>query len=160
MNGWENFLVAEVGASAALLGLLFVSVSINLSKILSHPSLPGRAFGALLMMLVVLITATLLLTPGQPMTLIGAEVTLIGLAAWTVNGRIDMTTFKNTRPEYRRRAVAMIVLDQVALILYVVCGVVILSAGKVGLYVLVAAIIASFIKVMLDAWVLLVEINR
>jgi cation transport ATPase len=160
MNGWENFLVAEVGASAALLGLLFVSVSINLRMILSHPPLPGRAFGALLMMLIVLITASLLLIPGQPMTLIGAEVTVVGLVAWAVNSRIDVTSFKNARPEYRRRAAGMIALNQVALILYVVCGVVILSAGKVGLYFLAAAVIVSFIKVMLDAWVLLVEINR
>jgi hypothetical protein len=29
MSGWENFLVAQVGASAALAGLVFVGVSIN-----------------------------------------------------------------------------------------------------------------------------------
>jgi hypothetical protein len=42
--GWENFLVAETGtAAAALAGLLFVAVSINLSRIVSYPGLPGRA---------------------------------------------------------------------------------------------------------------------
>jgi hypothetical protein len=51
--GWENFLVAETGAAAALAGLLFVAVSINLSRIVSYPGLPGRAgvifsFGAAL----------------------------------------------------------------------------------------------------------------
>ncbi len=43
MTGWENFFVAEVGASAALAGLIFVGVSINLNRILSLPRLPDRA---------------------------------------------------------------------------------------------------------------------
>ncbi len=41
--GWETFFVAEVGAAAALTGLLFVAVSINLTKVLAFPQLPGRA---------------------------------------------------------------------------------------------------------------------
>ena len=56
---WANFFVAEVGASAALLGLLFVSISINLSKILSFRALPNRAFGALLALLAVLVVSSL-----------------------------------------------------------------------------------------------------
>jgi hypothetical protein len=41
--GWDNFFVAEVGAAAALSGLLFVAVSINLTRILAIPHLPARA---------------------------------------------------------------------------------------------------------------------
>jgi hypothetical protein len=41
--GWDNFFVAEAGASAALAGLLFVALSINLQRIMSLPTLPGRA---------------------------------------------------------------------------------------------------------------------
>ncbi|HEU4397243.1 MAG TPA: hypothetical protein VFU54_05320 [Actinomycetota bacterium] len=41
--GWESLFVAEAGASAALAGLLFVAVSINLAKVLEHPTAqPGR----------------------------------------------------------------------------------------------------------------------
>ena len=45
IEAWVNFFVAQCGASAALLGLIFVSVSLNLTKILSHPLLPGREIG-------------------------------------------------------------------------------------------------------------------
>jgi hypothetical protein len=48
MSGWENFFIAEVGASAALTGLIFVGVSINLARILSFPKLPNRALQPLL----------------------------------------------------------------------------------------------------------------
>jgi hypothetical protein len=40
-TGWENFFVAEAGASAALLGLLFVAVSISLAKVLEYKHCRG-----------------------------------------------------------------------------------------------------------------------
>jgi hypothetical protein len=40
---WEGLFIAEAGASAALAGLLFVAVSINLTKILEVPGRSGRA---------------------------------------------------------------------------------------------------------------------
>jgi hypothetical protein len=43
MNEWHDFFIACAGASAALMGLIFVGVSINLTRILSFPTLPGRA---------------------------------------------------------------------------------------------------------------------
>ena len=47
MSGWDNFLLAQVGASAALAGLVFVGVSINLTRILSTGSLPVFAKNSL-----------------------------------------------------------------------------------------------------------------
>jgi hypothetical protein len=160
VSEWQNFFTAQVGASAALLGLLFVSISINLTRILSYPTLPGRAFGALMILLVVLIISSLLLVPQQPMALIGAEILIIGAIAWVGIARIDMGVLNTTPSDRKMRATALIVLNQASLILYVACGIVTLSAGKVGLYLLVPAIVASFVKAALDAWVLMIEINR
>lgn len=160
MDAWQTFFAAEVGASAALLGLLFVSVSINLTKILSFRALPNRAFGALLMMLIVLIVCSLMLTPGQPMRLVGAEILVVGLGFWWRIAGLDLTIWKHTEREYRKRAAALIILDQAAMLLYVAAGLVVIAAGLAGLYLLVPAILLSFAKAALDAWVLLVEINR
>ena len=51
--GWESLFVAEAGASAALAGLLFVAISINLERILQGTGLPGRAGEAIVLLVAV-----------------------------------------------------------------------------------------------------------
>jgi len=43
---------------------------------------------------------------------------------------------------------------------YIIAGTAILINGASGVYWLVPAVIFSFLKAILDAWVLLVEFNR
>ncbi len=160
MNGWENFFIAEVGASAALLGLIFVGVSINLTKILSLPSLPNRALLALIILLTILVVSSLLLIPGQSLTLVGIELLVIGLIVWITVTILDVSILRTRQPQYRGPYMVNFVLAQFALLPYIVAGITVLTRGVGGLYWLVPAIVISFIKAILDAWVLLVEINR
>jgi modulator of FtsH protease len=160
MQGWENFLVAEVGASAALTGLIFVGVSINLKKILSLPTLPNRALEALLLLLTVLVVSSLLLVPGQSNGLAGCEVTLIGMCVWLVVIIMDIVAWRNAKAPYRRRNHVMIILNQLALLPYLVGGITIAFSSFGGPHWLVPAMLLSFVKAIADAWVLLVEINR
>lgn len=43
LAAWQPFFAAQLGAGAALLGLLFVGLSLNLSRILANPPLPLHA---------------------------------------------------------------------------------------------------------------------
>ena len=160
MIGWENFFIAEVGASAALLGLIFVGVSINLTRIISLPGLPNRAFLALIILLTILIMCSLLLIPGQSQTLIGIELLVVGLIVWITATRLDVIILLKKEPQYRSSYMLNMALTQSALLPYIIAGIIVLTRGAGGLYWLVPAIIISFIKAILDAWVLLVEINR
>jgi hypothetical protein len=84
MNAWHDFFSAQAGAAGVLTGLVFVGVSINLQKIVSDPrsGLAGRAAEALILLVAVLTVSVLGLVPGQGPGIIGAEVLVVGLAAW------------------------------------------------------------------------------
>ena len=160
MNGWENFFVGELGASAALTGLVFVGVSINLTKIMTSSHLINRALEALVALVVVLFISSLLLIPGQAFLAIGIEVLLIGLLDWITMLLIQLNTWRKMEPQYRSAFARIIVAPQMAALCFVIAGVVLLLVGAAGLYWIVAATLLSFLAAFTDAWVLLIEINR
>jgi hypothetical protein len=83
-DGWGELFLAEAGASAALAGLLFVAISINLTKILEVRGLVGRAGEAIVLLVAVLIVSTLVLVPDQPRVALGTELLVTGLLAWSI----------------------------------------------------------------------------
>jgi modulator of FtsH protease len=81
---WHDFATMIGGASGALTGLLFVSVSLNAKRIAGHNGLRASAVQTLVLFLTPLIIATALLTPRQPDWVLGAELAAIGLVAGLV----------------------------------------------------------------------------
>jgi len=76
---WQGFYAAVLAASAALEGLLFVALSVNVRAILRSPTSTARAREVLGQLLALLILAVLVLIPGQDGRVLGAE-----LIAWGV----------------------------------------------------------------------------
>ena len=160
MQGWENFFLAEAGASAALAGLIFVGVSLNLTKILSVSILPSRALQALIFLIAILIVSSLMLVPGQSWQLVGGELLLVGLIVWGLVSYFAIKMIQAVERQFRRVTIVNAIVDQITTIPYIIAGIAVLSQGEGGLYWLVPATMFSFIKSIMDAWVLLVEINR
>ena len=165
MDEWHDFFLAQAGAAGVLTGLVFVGVSINLEKIVSQSGsgLTGRAAEALILLLAVLTASVLLLVPGQSISLIGGEVLVVGVAAYTWIATIQMLHLRNwsTIPSALRLPLVLrVTLAQISTIPAVIAGIAVLTVGFDGLYWLVAGMVFSMLAAMFDAWVLLVEINR
>jgi modulator of FtsH protease len=160
MEGWENFFVAQVGASAALAGLVFVGVSINLTRIMSFPALPGRALEAVVALVTVLIESSVFLVPGQSVALLGGEVALIGLTGWGVLTLAQRDVMGKMEKQYRASALRQLALGQVTMLAFLVGGMLMLTRGAGGAYLMVPAIVCAYLTAIVAAWILLIEINR
>ena len=161
MSDWGNFFLGELGAAAALAGLLFVAVSVNQARILALGRMADRGIEALAMLLLVIIVASLPLVPGQPPRLLGAEVLVLGIA--TLSGLLPLQRayIRHTDAPYRRRAMQMVWTNRVVVLVITVAGAVLLWRGDLdGLYLLPVGILMTFAAVGANAWVLLIEINR
>jgi modulator of FtsH protease len=134
--------------AGALIGLLFVAISINLDRIIAGANLPRRALETVAVLVAILTVAVLGLVP-QPGWAGGVLILLVGRLRH-LGGPIEQRRFRN---------VPAVVLGAFALPLVAAGLTLILGAGG-GLYWLVPAMVLGFGGAVLNAWVLLVEIVR
>lgn len=160
MDIWDNFLIAQVGASAALLGLLFVGVSLNLTKILSISYLPDRSLAAMILLFAILLISSLLLIPDQPSLVAGIEVLGVGVNVWLGGTVLAVRGWQALSKGRKANFFFNLAFLQVATLPYIVAGLILLAGQSAGMYWLAAAVVISLAKASTDAWVLLIEINR
>jgi hypothetical protein len=158
--GWGELFIAEAGASAALAGLLFVSISINLDRILKGSGLPGRAGEAIVLLVAVLVVSTLVLVPGQSRTALGTELLMAGLVAWLILVVIHVRAVRGRVGPSPAVLGGRVVMAQAAGLPFLVAAVSLLLGAGGGLYWLVPGVVFCFVVAVLDAWVLLIEILR
>jgi hypothetical protein len=162
---WNDFAVAQVGASAALLGLVFVGISINLKEFVGTSTLVNRALEAIVLLGSVLLTATAVLIPGQEREAVGVELVVIGVLTGLVLLRLqagvaqDVAANADPGPT-RASIVSRRVVGLGSALLVGVAGILLLVDAGGGLYWWPAAIAVAYFGALVDAWVLLVEILR
>jgi hypothetical protein len=158
-GAWSNFLVAEVGAAAALTGLIFVAVSINLARILEYPGVSGRAGEAIVLLLGVLLICSVALVPNQSDRALGMESLAIGLLLWLVV--VTMHAHFRRPPEHRWWWFAIrVVMCQLATLPFCLAGIWLIFGWRGAMYWLVPGCLFSFVAGVYSAWVLLIEIMR
>jgi modulator of FtsH protease len=162
---WSDFAVAQVGASAALLGLVFVGMSINLKEFVGTPLLVNRALEAIVLLASVLVTATAVLMPGQGREAVGVELIVLGalvIAAvlrLQAGSRADVVE-RGDRGPTEASVVSRRVIGIGSAALVVIAGALLLAEAGGGLYWWPAAIVVAYLGALVNAWVLLVEILR
>jgi modulator of FtsH protease len=157
---WSTFFSAQAGASAALAGLIFVAVSINLPKIIVARALVARAAKALFALMGVLLAASLGLMPGQPVKALGCELAALGAAVWIATTLTQYSAAHRNPYIGRWQKVFHFGMTQCAALPIVAAGGLLIVSRGGGLYWLAAGMMFCYVEALLDAWVLLVEILR
>src|SRR3954469_16863204 len=156
---WSELYVAMAGAAAALLGLLFVAVSINLEQVLRIAWLPLRAGETLGVLVVLLATAVFVLVPGQSPTALGLELAGTGLVLIGSDGALRIRRGRPPGAPARSIVVPAVIVACTGVPL-VTAGATLVAGEGGGLYWTVPALLAGFAGAVFNAWVLLVEILR
>jgi len=157
MNEWHDLFVATAGSAAALTGLIFVGVSINLTRILSIVKLPERALLTNIP-ITILILSILVLIPGQRTFSLGLEILIAALIVWIFAIRMDFFIYRKTVRPFEKFYRFNLIINQVATIPYLISAILLLNDNLNGIYWIVTGFILCFIKSI--AWVLLIKINR
>ena len=165
IGDWESFALAHVGASAALLGLVFVVISINLRDIVGSGPLVHRAGEAVVLLGGVLAVATVVLVPGQRKDVLSAELILLAGALFAVILFLQRDAVTQTvdpdRPAPPRVSLAIRrVLGLGTAVLIALAGITLAAEAGGGLYWLPAAILAAYAGSLTNAWILIIEILR
>ncbi|WP_213816846.1 hypothetical protein [Glaciihabitans sp. dw_435] len=164
VEAWTEFFLGVAGAVAALSGLIFVGVSVNLPKILEAEKveggsfLTGRAIEALVALLSVLGIATFGLAPD--LGHVAFSVVLLTGAVFCVIAPVRLVMVV-IRTKHRPAGFVSRLAFATALVACLIAGGISLLAGVGGgLYWLPFAVVAAVTVAAVNAWVLLVEVMR
>jgi modulator of FtsH protease len=161
MGDWTGFFTAELGAAAALAGLVIVAISINVSRILADPLLPGRAVETLVAPTGVVVASSFALVPHQPDWLLGGEILATGIVMWLMPAIIQIRAVRSgglgMHPRYILPRFAM---AQLSSLPFIASGIYLFLGMAGGIYWTVPGVVVSLVAVVINAWVLLVEILR
>ena len=157
---WTDFAAATAGAAAALAGLLFVAVSINIQAILASPGTTGRAAQAVVLLVSPVFLCLVVLIPGQPPAALGTELVVLGVV-------VGVLLSPACRPSRRspHQPLASWLITTVAASLGVTLGALLAGLGLIvgglgGLFWLPVAVVTGLAGGLVIAWVLLIEILR
>jgi len=161
MCAWSSFFQGELGAAAALAGLLFVSVSVNQARILELGRMADRGLEALAMLFLVIMVASIPLIPGQSPRLLGGELAAGSLGLLALLIPLQKAYLRDVDPEHHGSSMRMVWLNRTAVLMFAAAGLVLLWRNdQAGLYILPPGVLLTFVAVGINAWVLLIEINR
>ncbi len=156
---WTDLFVAAAGASAALAGLLFVAVSINIDRILKETGLADRALETVMMLLGALVVSIIGLIPGQSDGAVGFEILFAGLLLAWLLARLQLV-YDPGVPVPRSWLISRWGIRILSAAPVIVGGASLMTGDGGGLYWVVAGIVFAIVGAVANAWVLLVEILR
>jgi hypothetical protein len=159
MEGWENFALISGGAAGALIGLLFVAVSIRVDIIAASRDFSGRAGQTLALFTSVLLVAVLLVIPGQSDRELGIELVLTAIVIWAAMILLEREARADATGEGLSELLSHAGTNTVTPALILVTGGLLVFHAERGLYMLVPSVLGAMVSGIITAWLLLVRVG-
>jgi hypothetical protein len=158
--GWSDFLVAAAGTAGALAGLLFVAISINLSRIIEAPGVSGRAAESIILLSATLSESLAALIPHLSATQLALVWAVIAVPAWITPVALQIESVRARTFLRPSHIFSRMLLHQVAALPAVLAAFSFWGLLPGGILWLGAGVITSLLVAICNAWILLVEIVR
>ena len=158
MDGWAEFTVIAGGAAGALVGLLFVAVSIRADAIARSRELRSRLAQTLTIFLGILCASILVSLPNPELWMLGVELIVAAL----LMGAAFISLEHRAKGGDATRSRLGAFLDHFSpnvttAVLIGASGVVLLFGLPVGLFLLAVATLIGFVGGVVGAWLVLVR---
>jgi modulator of FtsH protease len=158
-QNWDTFGQVVGDASGALVGLLFVAVSLNRERIVKHKVLRASAVQTLLVLTLPLLIAILLTIPRQHPVVLGCEFIALGLlcgAADVVTGHWKRKNEEST-PSRLTRLVSNFSPNMATALLTIAAGVFLIAGTSDGIYLVVPVVFLAIVGGVANAWIFLMS---
>jgi hypothetical protein len=157
---WQTLYTALASSTAALTGLLFIALSLNLRAIVKRPDSMALARETLGSLICLLILTILMLIPGQPRQLLGAELIVGSLITIAVGTSMQFRTLKRIAIERRLRWGLRVLLLDLGTTTTLVGGISLIAGQFGGLFWLAPTILIYTVWPLANAWLLVVQVAR
>lgn len=155
---WHDFFITVGGASAALTGLVFVAMSLNLTVITQDPTHRYRAVGTLAGFTAIFVICSLTMMGGQDHVSVGLEWVVVstGAAAVYVYGYIQAIRFGASSVGLR----CLRLIGGTALHVLEIAGAALFLGGYIaGLYLAAISMVALLAFMISGAWLLIMGVS-
>jgi hypothetical protein len=131
-KSWKEFFTTAAGASATLVGLVIVAVSVNVQRILEHPQLPSRSGATVAALVLILVSSLAELIPQA----LAIEILVFGLLVWLLqlwSARQILVAYLESRRGLRESVIG-IAISQAQALPFVIGGISLLFHQRSGPY--------------------------
>ena len=159
MHEWDTFAVIVGGSAGALVGLLFVAISIHAGRIAESADLRGRAAQTLVIFAALLLIALLLAIPEQSQRVLGVEFLVLAVLVAVALILLDRLARNTDSPREVASALKNVNPSTLTALGIAIAGGLMVAGVEWADFVLVPVICAAMVGGLASAYLLLTKLT-